>query len=91
MSGCSDNSDCPRCLGKNTLEVYSDWKPFDMTTGLCNRCGFMYSYTFTADKKNIEFDEENYEKDTLEEIKRELTEEEKKHIKEFDREFGVEK
>ena len=42
MSGSSDSQDCPRCKGKNSLQTYSDWKPYDCVSGECIKCGFSY-------------------------------------------------
>lgn len=54
MSGCSYDTDCPRCGGKNTVMASSDWKPFDTSSGTCIKCGFSY-YTkcYIADKKEL--------------------------------------
>jgi hypothetical protein len=97
MSGCSSGDDCPRCLGKGTLEVYSDWKPFDQTTGQCLRCGFTYYYKYGIIKKEELKEElkerhEYYEdEELLKEFAREFTKEELEEIKEFDEMYGVEK
>jgi len=40
MSGGSYDDTCPNCSGE--LQIYSDTKPFDFTTGLCLDCGFFY-------------------------------------------------
>jgi hypothetical protein len=42
MSGTTDSQDCPRCNGKGTLLTSSDWKPFDMVSGVCLKCGLRY-------------------------------------------------
>jgi len=40
MSGCSYSEKCPKCGGEMTC--YSDWKPYDMVSGICLECGFAY-------------------------------------------------
>ena len=42
MSGTSYSANCPRCLGVETMNAYSDHKPFDGVSGTCLRCGFDY-------------------------------------------------
>lgn len=91
MSGSCDNSDCPRCLGKDTLQVNSNWRPFDTTTGMCFRCGFTYDYVFSLlNPKEYAEEIKEFENPELEkETQRELTKEELKQIKEFDKNYGV--
>ena len=86
MSGCSDSQDCPRCLGKNTLMTYTDYKPIDYISGECIRCGFIY-YTKYAKSKDVDL--EDYDEDILKEAKRKLTKEEKKYMKAFDKEYNI--
>ena len=38
MSGCSDSRDCPVCGG--SMDVYTDYKPFDTVNMTCIHCGF---------------------------------------------------
>jgi Zn ribbon nucleic-acid-binding protein len=85
MSGFSDSQDCPRCSGKNTLMTYSDWKPFDTISGTCVRCGFSY-YTKAEilELNELKAERENY--DYTEKVK--FSKEEKKQIKEFDKNSG---
>lgn len=43
MSGCSGSTVCPNCGAD--INVYTDWKPYDMVdVGPCYDCGF-YAYT----------------------------------------------
>jgi len=42
MSGSSASQDCPNCNGKNTLMTYADWKPHDVVSGECVRCGYYF-------------------------------------------------
>jgi Zn ribbon nucleic-acid-binding protein len=86
MSGSSDSQDCPRCLGKDTLMTYTEYKPMDYFSGECVRCGFIY-YTKYAKSKDVDTDD--YDGDTLKEINRKLTKEEKNNMKEFDKDYGI--
>ncbi len=47
MSGHSDQTECPRCDGKN-LMTYADYKPHDFVSGECLDCGLSY---YTKDKR----------------------------------------
>jgi hypothetical protein len=91
MSGCSDMTDCPRCLGKGTLDVYTDWKPFDQTTGQCLRCGFTYYYKCELlSKKDIndillDFEDEELTK----RCNTKYSNEEKQQMKDFDEMYEV--
>jgi hypothetical protein len=40
MSGCSYTTSCPRCGG--TLYASADYKPLDVTSGICVDCGLGY-------------------------------------------------
>jgi hypothetical protein len=43
MSGCSYDTNCPNC--ENSIDAYSDYKPFDhVSLGPCPHCGF-HAYT----------------------------------------------
>lgn len=92
MSGSCDNTDCPRCLGKGTLEVCSDWKPFDKTTGQCFRCGFVYYYKFEIEK-DMSYLKEQVKEWENEEAKKEcmrpFNKEELDRIKEFDEDYNI--
>lgn len=41
MSGTSFDSTCPRC-GNEEMNCSNDYKPHDMVSGDCLKCGFMY-------------------------------------------------
>lgn len=40
MSGCSGSDRCPNCGA--SMDTYVDWKPYDISSGECLRCGFSY-------------------------------------------------
>lgn len=40
MSGTSYGTTCFKC--GNEMDCYSDWKPYDMSSGQCLHCGFQY-------------------------------------------------
>ena len=42
MSGSSSSQDCPRCGGVDTVQTYSDWRPYDQVEGFCRDCGFAW-------------------------------------------------
>ncbi len=42
MSGANGTQDCPNCSGKETMMTYMDWKPHDIVSGECMRCGYFY-------------------------------------------------
>jgi len=41
MSGTSFDTQCPIC--KESMNVYSDYKPFEYSSGECLNCGFYFS------------------------------------------------
>jgi Zn ribbon nucleic-acid-binding protein len=41
MSTVDMNTDCPRCNGKDTLNIYSDSKPFESLHMVCSECGLV--------------------------------------------------
>ena len=43
MSGSSSTGVCPKCGG--SMDCYSDWKPYDIVSGVCLDCGFEYYTT----------------------------------------------
>jgi len=52
MSGTSSSTTCPVC-GSENLQTYTDWKPFDTTSGECLDCGFNY-HTIIGERMDIE-------------------------------------
>jgi len=40
MSGASYNAACPKCTAD--MNCYTDWKPYDIVSGQCLKCGFSY-------------------------------------------------
>lgn len=58
MSGSSFDATCPNC--RDTVNAYSDWKPYDYTSiGPCLNCGF---YTVVKEKY-LSLSDLNYERE----------------------------
>lgn len=86
MSGTSDTTKCPRC-GREHFDVYTDWKPWDTISGNCLDCGFIL-------RTDTGLMDEDELKDTRIDFGfefKDFTEDEKKGIKEFDSEYGLER
>lgn len=69
MSGSSYDSECPRCGG--TMQCYSDWKPHDVSSGLCLDCGYAYDTEIrqaSIDEVN-EYRVESYEMEPIAEFR----------------------
>ena len=65
MSGTSYDDTCSRCGGYN-LMCYSDYKPFDIVSGICLDCGFEYHTAHgIADLEEVNQERENYELEPL--------------------------
>lgn len=68
MSGCSYDSVCSRCGGK--MLCSSDWKPFDMVTGICLDCGFRIdTVTKLATLKEVNEERELFELEPIKNLK----------------------
>jgi len=86
LSGSSYTANCPRCGGKETIEAYSDWKPFDSVSGICLRCGFTYWTQLSITPKD-ELDVQRAEYDNIEFDK--MSKEEKQNCEEFDKDYNI--
>ena len=42
MSGASYSTHCPACGNEEAIMAYTDYKPYDFTSGECLECGFSY-------------------------------------------------
>ncbi|MFA5132857.1 MAG: hypothetical protein WC444_06050 [Candidatus Paceibacterota bacterium] len=89
MSGTSYSNDCPRCRGKQTLECYSDYKPFDVIEGICKRCGFN-TYTNIGVLSKEELDNARDE-DNDQESYGPFTQEQLDNIEAFDESYNIKK
>jgi hypothetical protein len=59
MSGCGFTTYCPVC-GTDSVNAYSDHKPFPIENGECLQCGFNYS---TQKGKRMTLAEINFERE----------------------------
>lgn len=79
MSSHSYSSSCPVC--QCDMDMYQDNRPFDMTSGQCNNCGFGYSpKTYRASFEEVN---ENRVDQELPKLKKADYNEYSKAIKEF--------
>jgi len=70
MSGWSENEDCPKCGGEDTLKTYGANRPIFTSNGICLECGYSYS---TVEKQStldgVNEERENYGLEPLTELK----------------------